>query len=196
MATPKPKRPRRQKAADRILNGQLHKDQIMADYALAPFDRLAIEMDNKWGIDRLPELVSPATAKKYGMAIALLNEAIDAADPALVQARAENCIRGLHAMDAEAEAAGKPKSRPDMLEYELDGLRFAVMPDSSYWPGIRKHRPDLVLFSLREVAIALIASRADNPVIRAAKDAFPKAEIFNLDTKVNKALAVEDEIPF
>jgi hypothetical protein len=196
MTAPRNKRPRRQKAADRILNGQLHKDQIMADYALAPFDRAAIEMDNVWGIDRLPELVSPATARKYGEAMALLNEAIDAADPALVQARAENCIRGLHVMNAEAEAAGKPKSRPDMLEYELDGFRFAVMPDSAHWPEIRKQRPDLVLFSLREVAIALIASRADNPVIRAAKDAFPKAEIFNLDTKVNKALAVEDELPF
>jgi hypothetical protein len=191
-----PKRPRRQKAADRILNGQLHKDQIMADYALAPFDRLAIEMDNVWGIDRLPELVSPATARKYGMAMALLNEAIDANDPALVQAHAENCMRGLRAMNAAAVAAGQPKSRADMFEFDLDGFKFAVMRDSAHWPEIRKQRPDLTLFSMREVAIALIAARADNPVIRAAKEAFPKAEIFEIDSKTNRALAINDEIPF
>lgn len=193
---PKQPRPRRQKAADRLLNAAVSKDQIMCDFALAPFDRLAIQMDNTWGIDRLPEIVSTATAAKYGAALALLNEAIDANDPALVQARADNCIRGLHAMNAEAEAAGKPKSRPDMLEFELNGFHFAILPDKDWWPAVREARPDLTLFSMREVAIALIAARADNPVIAAAKAAFPKAEIKELDAKLHRATPIDDHIPF
>lgn len=196
MTAKKPYRPRRQKAADRLTSIGFSKDQIMCDYALAPFDRLSIQMDERWGIDRLPEIVSPATAKRFGEAMALLNEAINAADPALTQARAENCMRGLNAMNAEAEAAGQQKSRPDMLEFELDGFHFAVLPDIAYWPEVRKHRPDLTLFSMREVAIALIATKANNPVIMAAKQAFEKAEIKDFDAKLVRATKLDDEIPF
>lgn len=193
---PKQSRPSRQKAADRLLSAAASKEQIMCDYALAPFDRAALEMDRIWGIDRLPEIVSVETATKYGAALALLNEAIDANDPERVKALANNCIRGLHAMNAEAEAAGKPKSRPDMLEFELNGFHFAILPDKDWWPAVRDARPDLTLFSLREVAIALIAARADNPVVAAAKAAFPKAEITELDAKLHRATKIDDEIPF
>lgn len=193
---PRPKRPSRKHVADRLLNGAISKDQIMCDYAIAPLDRLAIQMDEKWGIDRLPEIVSTATATKYGAAMALLNEAIEANDPALTQARAENCIRGLHAMNAEAEAAGKPQSRPDMLEFELDGFHFAILPDKDYWPAVREARPDLTLFSMREVAIALIAAKVNNPVILAAKQHFPKAEIKDFDAKLERATKLDDVIPF
>lgn len=196
MTSPKQPRPRRQKAADRILHAAVSKDQIVCDFALAPLDRLAMEYDRIWGIDRLPEIVSPATAKKYGEALALLNEAIDANDPALTQARSENCMRGMNAMNAEAEAAGKPKSRPDMLEFELDGFRFAILPDKDWWPTVREARPDLTLFSLREIAIALIAAKANNPVIMAAKAAFPKAEIKDFDAKLERATKIDDEIPW
>lgn len=196
MTAPKPKRPRRQKAADRLISAAASQEQIMCDYALAPLDRVALEYDRIWGIDRLPELVSPATAAKYGKAMALLNEAMDASDPALVQARAENCIRGLHAMNAEAEAAGKPKASPDVLEYELNGFHFAILPDKDQWPAVRAARPDLTLFSLREVAVLMIAARADNPVVNAAKAAFPKAEITEINAKLARATAIEDFIPF
>ena len=191
------KRPRRKKAADRLLHGQMRKEQIMCDYAIAPLDRLAIQMDNKWGIDRLPEIVSPATATKYGAAMAHLNDCIERNNPDETRAAAENCIKGLRIMDAEATAAGQPQSRPDMLEFDLDGFQFAILPDKHWWPEVRKHRPDLQLFSLREVAIALKAMKADNPVIRAVKDAFPKAEITEIETKVKQAAqCLDDELPF
>ncbi len=80
------KRPLRKKAADRLIHEQMAREQIMCDYAIAPLDRLAIEMDNKWGIDRLPEIVSPATAARYGAAMAHLNASIEKADPAECQA--------------------------------------------------------------------------------------------------------------
>jgi len=196
MATPKPQRPRRQKAADRLISAAASKDQIMCDYGIAPFDRVALEYDRIWGIDRLPELVSTETAKKYGAALALLNEAIDANDPALVQARADNCIKGMHVMNAEAEAAGKPKAAPGMLEYELNGFHFAILPDKDYWPAVQEARPGLTLFSLREVAVLMMAARADNPVINAAKAAFPKSEITEINAKLARATALEDVIPF
>jgi len=196
MAPKKPQRPRRKKAADRLIHGEVQKERILCDYAIAPLDRLAIQMDDKWGIDRLPEIVSVETATKFGAAMAHLNECIEQNDPDKVKAAAENCIKGLQVMDAEATLAGQPQSQPDMLEYKLDDeLHFAILPDKHWWPEVRKHRPDLQLFSLREVAIALKAAKADNPVIRAVKEQFPKAEISEIETKVKNA-TLDDPIPF
>ena len=69
-------RPKRQKKADRLLHSGQSQNQVMCDFALAPLDRLAIEMDRKWGIDVLPELVSVEMAQKYGSAMAKLNAAM------------------------------------------------------------------------------------------------------------------------
>jgi hypothetical protein len=101
------KRPRRERKADRLMSPDATKAQIECDYAIAPMDRLALEMDRKWGIDRLPELVTPEMATRYGQAMAHMNECIRLGDPAKCVAAANNCIRGLHAMDAEATKLGK-----------------------------------------------------------------------------------------
>lgn len=192
------RQPRRQptKKFDRFLTPDASAEETKIHYTLAPFDNAVREMEKRWGIDRLPELVSIETAQKYGFSVGKLNDAIRAQDAELTAQWAAVCIRGLHAMNDEAEAAGKPKSRPDMLEFQLDDFHFAILPDKDWWPEVRKQRPDLTLFSLREVAIALIAARADNPVIAAAKAAFPKAEITKIDAKLHRATKIDDEIPF
>ena len=74
--TEKPRQTKRQKKSDRILHGNQSKDAIMCDYAVAPVDRLVIEMDRKWGTDRLPELVDVKMAQKYGSAVAKMNAAL------------------------------------------------------------------------------------------------------------------------
>lgn len=191
-------RPRREKTKkfDRFLSPDATAKETQVHYTLAPFDSAVREMDARWGVDRLPELVSVDTAQKYGFSVGKLNDAIIANDPELTAQWAGVCIRGLHAMNAEAEAAGKPKAHPDMLEYELNGFHFAILPDKDYWPAVQKARPDLTLFSLREVAILMMAAKADNPVINAAKAAFPKAEITQMNAKLERATKLDDVIPF
>ena len=168
----------------------------MCDYALAPFDRAANDMDLKWGIDRLPYLVSPATAAKYGSAVAKLNAALETHDPAEVQARVEVCIRGMAAMDAEAEANGSPKARPEVIEFEYDGRRIGIMPDKDWWQTVKAERPDLTLFTLREVGVALAFMQGNNPVIAEAKKHFPKAEVVQIKPQSQLARDLDDEIPF
>ena len=161
--------------------------------ATAPFDRVCIEMDRKWGVDRLPELVSPQTAERWGLALANLNAAIAANDPALTTARVAACLRGLAVMDAEAEAAGHKPSDPDIWEYDLDGFRFGVIAEGREWRAAEAKRPGLVIFNMREVALALKASRVVNAVVEAAKQNFPGAQIVNIKpTKKD----FDDEIPF
>ncbi len=82
-------RGKRQKKSDIILHGNQSKDAIMCDYALGPVDRMANQMDQKWGIDRLPELVSVELAQKYGRQVGLMNEAVADNDVERTQKKAE-----------------------------------------------------------------------------------------------------------
>ena len=90
------KTPRRGRKGDSIIAPGATKEQIMVDMAVVAFDRTALEMDRKWGIDRLVDLVTPDMAIKYGQALARMNEAVsDGSDPTLAQRRANDCVRGI-----------------------------------------------------------------------------------------------------
>jgi len=187
-------KPKRQKKSDRILHSGQTQNQIMTDYAVAPFDRKAEEMDEKWGIDRLVELVSAETAAKYGSAMAKFNDAIDAGDPSVTAARAQVCIRGMEAMDAEATAAGAERASMDVWEVEVAGELYGVMRDARSWQAIKAQRPEMTLVSLREVALALkhwrgsIAGEFERSVKQSFVDGAEVVAITNRN--------LEDEIPF
>lgn len=153
----RPTKPKRQKKSDRLMYSGISKEEMMTDMAVAPMDRLAEQMDRTWGIDMLPELVSPATAAKYGSAMAKLNAALAANDPAETQLRAEVVMRGLHAMDAEAKQLGAQPASTEVWEVELNGKVVGIMRDARNWKAIKANRPNLELVTLREVAVALAA---------------------------------------
>ena len=186
-------RPRRERKADRLLSPDATRAQIECDYAIAPMDRLALEMDRKWGIDRLPELVTPEMATRYGQAMAHMNECIRLGDPAKCVAAANNCIRGLHAMDAEATKLGRKPASGAYAEYDLDCWKIGILHDDAEWRTAEAARPDLQFFSLREAAIAL-KTKIDTPPIAAVKAAFPGARVVEHRTPLNTLL--NDSIPF
>jgi hypothetical protein len=186
-------RPRRERKADRLLSPDATRAQIECDYAIAPMDRLALEMDRKWGIDRLPELVTPEMATRYGQAMAHMNECIRLSDPAKCVAAANNCIRGLHAMDAEATKLGRKPASGAYTEYDLDGWKIGILHDDAEWRTAEADRPDLQFFTLREAAIAL-KTKIDTPPIAAVKAAFPGARVVEHRTPLNTLL--NDSIPF
>jgi hypothetical protein len=185
-----PQRPRRRgHAGDRLLNPSLTAAEIACDYALAPFDRAARAMGEKWGIDRLPELVSTETAAKWGKTLASLNDAIETSDPENVRAWAEVGIRGLAVMDAEAEKRGAIPADPAIWEYEYNGLKFGIFRDGAEWQAAKRKRPDLVLYSMQEVAAALVARMEELPAVAAALAAFPEAQI----TALNRTPKIADD---
>lgn len=198
--TAQPKRPRREKKGDRLLNPDATRAQIQCDYGVAPLDRVANEYDRKWGIERLPELVSTDTAEKYGFSIGKLNEAITATDPEQTKAWAAVCIRGLHAMDAEATRLGAKPASGKYLEYELEDehggepFRMGILFDDKEWQTAQDERPDLKFFTLREAAIALRTKMDTGPVAE-VKKAFPGAQVVeHRRTPLEEAL--NDHIPF
>lgn len=183
-------RPTRQKKDDRFLHKQATANQIRADLSLAPFDNAVRAMDAKWGVDRLPELVSVESADKWGKAMAGLNSAIDAEDPDKVKFWVEVCLRGLKAMDEEAIKSGHPISDPMIWEYEYEGTVYGIIEDHREWPAAYAKRPGIAIHTMREVAIALHAHR--NGLVNAVKLSFPGAEV----TAIRRGEDLEDDIDF
>lgn len=193
--TQKPKRPTRQKRGDYLIDRDATQTEIQCDKAVAVMDRLATQFDKKWGVDRLPELVSIETAQKYGSAMHKLNTALASKDPAEVAKRAQVCMRGLAAMDREAEAAGQPQASAEYWEYDIDGFVFAVMKDEAHWMACQEARPDLRFFTMREIGVALKALRIDNPIFAEVKKHFPQAQIDSIAERA-KPQTYDDPIPF
>lgn len=189
------KRPHRQNKGDRLIHPGASADEIRCDHAVAPFDRVAREMERRWGIDRLPELVSPATAQRYGAAIALLNEALAANDPQRCADMAANCIRGMEKMDAEARILGHQPLPGEFWLAEADGLQFGITKEAGDWPGIQAAYPGLVTYTLREVALALAHYRATGLAFHAVKAAIPGAQITEI-RQSPLAEELDDEILF
>jgi hypothetical protein len=194
--TSQQKRPRRQKRGDYLLDRDATQKEIQCDKAVAVMDRLAIQMDEKWGVDRLPELVSIETAQKYGSASAKLNAALKEGDPAEVAKRALVCMRGLKAMNDEAEAAGQPQASADYWEYELDGFKFGVLKDDAHWMACQEARPDLRFFTLREIAVALRALKIDNPIFAEIKKHLPEPQVTSIAERASEPRSLDEPIPF
>ena len=188
------KRPTHQKKHDQLIHGKTTAAQVRCDMALAPFDHACREMDRKWGVDRLQELVSVESADKWARAMVGLNEAINSEDADKVKFWVEICLRGIKAMDEEAVALGRSVSDPDIWEYELDGTVFGIIADGRDWPSAYAKRPGIAIFSMREVAVALQAHK--NVVVNAAKLAFPGAEVVAIRQKKRHDDDLNDPIDF
>lgn len=189
-----PNRYKRQKKSDRLINPGSSRAEIECDFVLAPFDNACRAMDLKYGTDRLVELVSPDMAQKYGRAMAALNASIEAADAEATKQNAANCAKGLAAMDAAAEAAGAPKADPTIWEYDCDGFTFGIMADGRAWQACKAARPDLALFTMREVGNALRAYQSAETILDAVQEHIPGARISKITPNVDYKRG-GDEIP-
>ncbi len=171
-------------------------DDTAIHYALAPFDDAIRRTDLTWGVDCLPGLVSPEMAAKWGTAMAQLNTAIEARDLADVTARVGVCLRGIAAMEAEATAAGKPKSDPQTIHFsDGDQFSFVILKDERDWPALKAENPDLLFFTRGEVVNAMKAWHSAMPALQEIKKHFPNAQLKKLK-KRNWDEEVGDSIPY
>ena len=191
-APAKSPRPRRAGKSDRMFYPKTSIDEVRCDMMLAPFDKAHGDMDDKWGIDRLVELVSIETAEKWGAAMAKLNDAIRSCNVEETKARVAVCVRGLAAMDAEATAKGHHPKDPEIWEAEFEGRIFAVIQDGRDWRKANMPEGRRV-YSMHEVAVALNA--LDRGVFAEIKDAIPEAKLAGLK-KAEPAPLYNDELPF
>jgi len=169
------KRPTRQRKEDKLLYPAATAEQVRCDLALGPFDAAVRAMDRKYGVDMLMEIVSPESADKWARAMNGLNDAIQNDNPDKTRAWVEVCLRGLKAMDDEAVKSGQPISDPMIWEYKYEDTTYGIIEDGRHWPAAYDKRPGLVIFNMREVAMAMHERR--NGLVDAVKLAFPGAEV-------------------
>lgn len=186
------KKPVRQKKSDRLISPKASDAAIKIDMMMAPLTKAVADADIRWGIDRLPELVSVETAGKWGLCLAKLNDAIDAEDAEKAAQWTGAAIRGLALMEAEAAASGALRASDDVWEVELNGAVYGIMRDGRAWQTIKEQRPELRLVTLREVAVALEwwNEHALGKMQEAVKAAFPASEII----RSNPNDCLEDEL--
>ena len=166
--TKRPSKPSRQKLEDRLISpSAASPNEVACDLALGGLDRMAREMDRKWGVDRLPDLVSPEMAAKYGSAMGKLN------------AGRNNPAEGLDQSD------------PEIWEYELDGHTFGIIADGRDWPAAYAKREGLTIHTMREVALAL---KHYGQIVVDVKQAFNGAEV--VAVRKTKEKTANDAIPF
>ena len=177
---------------DRLLSGWHDAETVAADAALAPVDRLMFEMERKWGQHRLMGLVDPETASKFGKAWARMEDAITQQNVNEIIKRAAIVLRGVQAMDAEAEKAGaEPASGEVLVHCTPNGQEFGILLNAAEWRCAREQYPDLTMVTLDEVGFA-IQNMLSSP-IGDVKKAFPDAKIKEVRPR---GKTLDDEIPF
>jgi hypothetical protein len=137
MRTPTPKganpKGRGVKLPDQLDQQQLRAQQKLVDTILAPLNRVATELEEKWGLDRLPSLVDEELAARFASAAQKLEEAVASKDQERIKERAEIMRRGWLKLDEAAETAGHESYKQlDVWEGRRpDGKTFLVAKDQA-----------------------------------------------------------------
>lgn len=147
------------------LTGKSHIDGV---------DAVAIEMEAKWGADRLRLLVGPELREKFDRQRYLLNQAIWHGDLDQVRRESGRMVNAWQALDREATAAGKQPLEPAVWEVGLaDGSVAAIVPDHARAKLVNADGRQVAVYTLEEIGRLLSAY----PDIAKAKAVFPGATI-------------------
>lgn len=148
------------------------KEQRFLDVLLAPLHRVAKELEEKWGMDRLQGLVSEELASRFAAAAQKLEEAIAGKDTDRIKERAEIMRRGWLKLDEAAEAAGhEPWATADVWEGRRpDGKTFLLVKDSSVALATNRDT-GLGVWTMQEIGRVLQAFDGDG-MAQAVKEEF------------------------
>lgn len=141
-------------------------------------DELAVTMERKWGVDRLPRLVAPEWATKFYAQAKKMADAARDGSVADVQVESERMISAWTYLDQLAVASGAPVI-PDDQWWEVSLGDGQVVAFCRHWDEGRA-----VLASGRKVVVytpAEIARLAQaHPTVATIKKAFEGAEVVDV----------------
>lgn len=143
-------------------------------------DQLATDLERKWGVGRLPLLVSRETAERFGYWRDQLADAQEAEfpDPARLAELRGIVVRGWQALDAEAERSGHTPMPPAWAEAEwAPGRVFAIALDDEHRQALilrdKAEGRDVSVFTVAEIG-QLIRSIPD---VARVMELFPGAQV-------------------
>ena len=161
-------------------------------------DRVAVDAERAWGVNRLPQLVPPDLAAKFALAQEQCDMAIAAGDMETAAQKAASLVRGWNALDAAARAAGHtPNDLGVVWTASMAGEAFAVCLHTADVGAVASQYPDHTAIALEELLRLLTAQQA--ALLLRAKQVFPGAEITDVRPKSTKPAANwkrGDDLPF
>lgn len=172
--------------------GRAHIDEV---------DALAIEMEAKWGCDRLRLLVSAEMREKFDRQRYLMNQAIWHGDLEAVRRESGRMVKAWKALDRLATDAGKTTLPKDVWELALsDGRVAAIVPDNIRARMVISEGRMVDVYTLDEIGRLLDGY----PGLAKIKQAFPGATVTAVRRSVEDPLEaigdtkddLNDPIPF
>jgi hypothetical protein len=155
-------------------------------------DQLALEMEGKWGVDRLRLLVSDLLRASFDEQKDRLDQALATNNEAFVRAQVEGMRRAWTALDLTASEAGEMPLAPQVWECELPDTGEIVSLVRTNAEARHVARAGRV-FTLAEVAILIAA--LGNTVMEAKKQ-FPGATVTSIRRRLPVDPSHDDDIPF
>lgn len=152
------------------------------------------ELDEKWGIGRLPSLVPVEWADKFASQARKFTLALQDWNYPEVLKHGQAMERAYAKLDELATVSGAKPGPPEQWEFETpDGLVILVK-DLRRTNQVERHGRKAQVWSLDEIANVIRA----HPEIVATKTVFPGAEIVSIRPVRDHQLEKEadDEIPF
>lgn len=187
----KVKKPQRGVTRDFFRGSDRAAQKIQA--AITELDICVSGFEKRWGVDRLPELVSVETQEKYWRQVDKLDAAIESSDADLAIKYAGGMMRAYTAMQSEARDRGHAELKGEWFECETDdGRVLIVAPSFEESHKAAKERPGCLIYAMPEVA-AIVCRDEAGRFVNAVKEVFPAATVESV-RQVKDDL--NDEIPF
>jgi hypothetical protein len=148
-------------------------------------DLVAIEMERKWGADRLRTLVAKELREKFDRQRYLVNQAIWHGDLEAVRRETRRMIVAWKALDRAAEAAGVTKLSPEVWEcVGQHGEVYALVRGGNEARAVMANGRYVKIYTLDEIAHLLDGF----PELSKAKEVFPGAMVYKTRTRVTDPL--------
>tara|TARA_R110001606_G_scaffold56420_2_gene136827 strand:- start:1982 stop:2614 length:633 start_codon:yes stop_codon:yes gene_type:complete len=164
--------------------------------AIRSVDKIARDLEMKWGIGKLEELAPPKLAVAFEQARQNFSDAANGDDHNYLVQKADNLIQGWKAVEAYAIKNGRTPADeevwyaiapPDAGEYN-----FAIVKNGADAASVDREKYSKV-YTLDE--ICRIIQKFETDMIAKTKKLFPNATITKISTSNNKDIS-NDEIPF
>ena len=164
-------------------------------------DLVAIDMERKWGVDRLRTLVPKELREKFDRQRYLVNQAIWHGDLEAVRRETKRMIAAWRALDRAAEASGAGPVSPEVWEcVGKHGEVYALVRGSNEARAVTASGRFVKVYTLDEIAHLLDGF----PELAKAKEVFPGAMVYKTRTAVTDPLdgladskePLNDPLPF
>jgi len=162
---------------------------------LTEYDRVVSDYERRWGVERLPNLVSPELRDRFWQQMDKLNDAIHRDAAVDVEHHVAVTLRAYGALEKEAIALGGKEIGMDVWTAHADGKVVAIARDEQAVKPIKEDMPDALVYCVQEVAVILAKWSEQNTLAVQVKDTFPGATVSAVK-KTDLEDKLDDEIPF